>query len=146
MMASTASTQASMARRSVSPSECFDGFEPLTGNFVYCPNQFFDVCLPNYSRGVVRLVAFMLRETIGWLDKNGNPIKQNITVSYADLVNKAGVSRGAARKVIDEAVAGGFIRCTDAGHASERGVAGHAASFSLCWDAGEEYVKDLPSF
>jgi hypothetical protein len=82
-------------------------------------------------------VAYVLRETIGWLDKNGNSIKQNIAVSYADLVNKAGVSRGAARKVIDEAVAGGFIRCTDVGHASERGVAGHPASFSLCWDAGD---------
>ena len=52
----------------------FQGFEPLTGNFLYCPNQFFEVCLPNYSRGVVRLVAFMLRKTLGWLDKDGNPI------------------------------------------------------------------------
>ena len=100
--------------------DVFPGFEPLTGNFLYCPNQFFDVCLPNYSRGVLRLVAFMLRRTLGWLDKDGNPIEQDVKVSYSDLISKAGVSRGAARKAIEEAIEGGFIRRTRHGRVGSR--------------------------
>ena len=36
-------------------------FQHLTANFIYCPNQFLDVCLPHSSRGVVRLVGYLLR-------------------------------------------------------------------------------------
>ena len=61
----------SQHRQSVEP---FQGFEPLTANYVYCPNQFFDVLLPHGSRGCVRLVAYLLRRTLGWLDANGEPI------------------------------------------------------------------------
>ena len=50
----------------------FQGFEPLTANFIYCPNQFFDVCLPHCSRGAVRFVAYLLLRTLGWRDENGN--------------------------------------------------------------------------
>ena len=35
----------------------FTGFALPTSNTTYVPNQYFDVCLPHYSRGVVRLVA-----------------------------------------------------------------------------------------
>ena len=96
----------------------FNGFEHLTANYLYCPNQFFEVCLPNYSRGTVRLVAYMLRKTLGWLDKEGNPVEQNINISYRDLIAEAGISRGAIRKALDEAVAGGFITCIQKGQAN----------------------------
>jgi hypothetical protein len=46
----------------------FPGFELPTANFIYCPNQFFDVCLPHCSRGAVRFIAYLLRRTLGWLD------------------------------------------------------------------------------
>ena len=97
----------------------FNGFEHLTANYLYCPNQFFEVCLPNHSRGTVRLVAFMLRKTLGWLDKEGNPIEQNISISYRDLIDEAGISRGAIRKALDEAVAGGFNICIQKGQANK---------------------------
>ena len=73
----------------------FEGFEPLTANFIYCPNQFFDVCLPHYSRGVVRLVGYILYRTLRWRDQDGNPCEENIPVPYADLVSEAGISRRA---------------------------------------------------
>ena len=49
-------------------------FESLSSNYIYCPNQYFDVCVPNCSRGAVRLVGHVLFKTLGWLDKNGQPI------------------------------------------------------------------------
>ncbi len=124
----------------------FRGFEQLTANFVYCPNQFFDVCLPHHSRGVVRLVGHILRETLGWLDANGEPIKQNVSVSYRDLTTKAGVSRGAARQAMDEALTAGFLSCTDRGHPHASGKVSHTATYALNWDHGGKYITDPTQF
>ena len=136
----------SASKPSQHPAEPFLGFEHFTANFVYCPNQFFDVCLPNCSRGVVRLVAYLLRRTLGWLDENGNPVEQDITVSYRDLISKAGVSRGALRKAIDEAITAGFIHCTRQGQANSSGKAAQTAQYALQWDTDSSYVKDRGAF
>ena len=70
----------------------FQGFHPPTSNTTYTPNQFFDVCLPHYSRGVVRLVSYMLRKVLGWSDKHGNPQSEKVLISYRDIERNAGVS------------------------------------------------------
>ena len=126
--------------------EPFPGFENLSANFVYCPNQFFDVCLPNYSRGVVRLVSYMLRRTLGWLDKNGDPVEQRIEVSYRELIAAAGLSRGAIRKAIDEAIAAGFIVCDRPPQPSTNRQAGQIAHYMLRWETGDSYISDAETF
>ena len=78
----------------------FEGFEPLKSNYVFCPNQFFDVCLKSKSRGMVRIIAYVIRQSLGWLDENGQPINETVKVSYRDLIEKAGVSRGAIGKAL----------------------------------------------
>lgn len=124
----------------------FKGFEHLTANYLYCPNQFFDVCLPNYSRGTVRLVAYMLRKTLGWFDKEGNPIDQNISISYRDLITEAGISRGAIRKALDDAVTGGFISCIQKGKANGNNQSAETTHYALRWDAGNQYYKNPEQF
>src|SRR5258706_3019882 len=89
----------------------FVGFALPTSNTTYTPNQFFDVCLPHNSRGVVRLVAFMIRKTLGWCDAEGRPQAEQHTISYADLERDAGINRDMIRGAVDEAVKGHFIRC-----------------------------------
>lgn len=126
--------------------EPFRGFEHYTANFVYCPNQFFDVCLPICSRGTLRLVAFLLHKTLGWLDENGEPIEQDIAVSYGEMVAKAGISRGAIRKAIDEAIAGGFIECVRSGRRNAKRQTAETAQYRLRWDSRAEYVKDASRF
>ena len=69
---------AAQTTQAVVSEDSFLGFEHVTANFIYCPNQFFDVCLPNCSRTVIRIVAYMLLRTLGWLDSNGDPIEQNV--------------------------------------------------------------------
>ena len=113
----------------------FDGFEPLLANYLYCPNQFFDVCIRNCSRGTVRIVAYMLRQTLGWLDREGNPIRQAIHVTYSDLIRKAGVSRGAIGKAITDAVSGGFIECSQVATQSRKGQSAESAVYSLRWQS-----------
>ena len=120
----------------------FRGFEPLTANYVYCPNQFFDVCLPNCSRGAVRIVAYVLRQTLGWLDRKGNPIQQEISVSYRELIEKAGVSRGAIGPSLKEAVDAGFLTCIQKGSPHVRGETARTATYRLRWDQTGEYQRN----
>src|SRR5437764_15069087 len=93
-----------------SSSPTFRGFALPTSNTTYTPNQFFDVCLPHHSRGVVRLVGYMIRKTLGWCDVHGNPQHETISVSYAELEDRAGVSHSMIRQTLAEAEQGGFLR------------------------------------
>jgi len=136
----------SASDRKESAVRSFLGFEPIEANFLYCPNQFFDVCLPNCSRGVVRLVAFLLRKTLGWLDEEGNPLQENVAVSYAKLIEQAGISRGAIRPAVDEAIAAGFINCLQAPKAKAKNGPAQSALFTLRWDGGSRYTKDPRTF
>ncbi|MEZ6129012.1 MAG: hypothetical protein R3C59_10035 [Planctomycetaceae bacterium] len=124
----------------------FPGFEPLDANYVYCPNQFLDLCLPNCSRGAVRIAGYLLRETLGWLDKNGQPLKQQIIVRYRDLIQKAGVSRGAIGPALAEAVQSGFIQCCQSAEHKSAGNAGQSAMYALHWNEAGDYATDLGRF
>ena len=124
----------------------FRGFQPLSANFVYCPNQFFDVCLPHYSRGVIRLVAYLLRRTLGWLDENGNPIEQDITVSYQDLIRHARMSRGTIAQTVGEAIAGGFIVCRKPPCSKAAGRPAQSAQYALRWGYDNRYTTDPSGF
>jgi hypothetical protein len=129
---------------SASPS--FPGFTPLDANYLYCPNQFFDLCLTSKSRGVVRVVSYVLRQTLGWLNSDGEPISQDIQVSYKDLIEKAGVSKGAIPKALQQAAALSFIECTREGWAKRNGGPGQSAQFRLRWDERPLYLKSFTEF
>jgi len=124
----------------------FNGFFLPTSNTTYTPNQFFDVCLPYQSRGVVRLVGYMIRKTLGWCDAHGNPQHETVSFSYNELERHAGVSHSMIRLALDQAVAAGFIRCVRKGEASTRSMQGQTATYELQWDEGGQYVKDPKTF
>ncbi len=124
----------------------FAGFALPTSNTTYTPNQFFDVCLPHYSRGVVRLVAYMIRKTLGWCDSHGNPVEDEVLVTYQELIDNAGISREMIRQSLDEAIAGKFIKCVREGRPDTAGKSAVTALFALRWDGGAEYIKDRKQF
>jgi len=126
--------------------EPFLGFSPPTSNTTYTPNQFFDTVLPYSSRGVVRLVAYMIRKTLGWCDRDGNPQEELILVSYQDLITHAGISREMIRQAVDEAIAANFIRCVRPGRASGANLSAVKALYELRWDDRGEYIKDPKKF
>lgn len=111
----------------------FAGFKAPTANTTYTPNQFFDVVVPHFPRGVVRIVAFLLRKTLGWCDSSGNPQEEQIEVSYSELERKAGVSRDMIRGALDEALAGRMIECAREGRPRMAHDAGQSALYSLRW-------------
>ncbi|HRK30439.1 MAG TPA: hypothetical protein PLD59_05120 [Tepidisphaeraceae bacterium] len=126
----------------------FLGFEPLSSNWVYCPNQFFDTCLPYRSRGCVRLVGYMIRRTLGWRDQHGDPIDQpHILTSYNELIRDAGISRGAIRDALDEAIKWGFIRCVNPGRRSVQDETQLNGVYELRWDEeSRTYETDPKQF
>ncbi len=130
----------------VKSSASFQGFASPRSNTTYTPNQFFDLCIPHSSRGVVRLVAYLIRRTLGWCDAEGNPQEERVAVSYQELVARAGISRQMIRESLNEALAGHFIRCVRSPRARASGDAGQTALYTLCWDDSDSYVKDPKQF
>lgn len=129
-----------------STAPAFPGFDFLTANFTYTPNQFFDVCLPHYSRGVVRLVAYMIRQTLGYCDPSGAPQRSRIQVSWSDIEREAGLSRRAIPEALAEAIKGDFIVCLSPGVRDQKGVRAQSAAYALKWDKRPEYIKDPRQF
>ena len=126
--------------------DLFPGFERPGANFVLTPNQYLDLCVPHCSRGAVRIVGFLIRQVLGWSDRQGRPLRETVRVSYARIIGQAGVSRGAARRALEEAQAAGFVRQIAAGVPHRAGAAGRAAEFALNWDEGGGYADTPATF
>ena len=126
--------------------QAFQGYAPPTSSTTYTPNQFFDVVLPRASRGCLRLVAYLIRKTLGWSDEHGNPQNPEATVTYRELVEKAGIGRGRIKEAIEEAVECRFINCLRFGQPHKAGEEGFSALYSLRWDEREDYITDREDF
>lgn len=124
----------------------FAGFKPPTSNTTYTPNQFFDVVMPQASRGCLRIVAYLIRKTLGWCDADGNPQREQIEVSYAELIRKAGLSRDVIRPALDEGLEKHFIVCLREGRRAAPGDRGESALYALKWDASPHYARSLTEF
>ena len=124
----------------------FSGYPKPTSNTTYTPNQFFDVVLPHSSRGVVRLVGYMIRKVLGWSNPDGSPREPQVRVSYSELTSEAGISRGAIRESIDEALKCRFITCVTEGNRHHRDQAASSSLFELNWDDSGEYKTDPDEF
>lgn len=123
----------------------FAGFAQPTSNTTYAPNQFFDVCMKHCSRGTVRVVAFMIRKTLGWCDANGDPQAEQHAVSYQEFEN-AGISRAMIRQSLEEAIEGHFIRCVSQPQSKALGQTAITGSYELQWDERDQYIKDPRQF
>jgi hypothetical protein len=128
------------------PAASFRGFKQPTSSTTYTPNQLFDVVLPHASRGCLRLVAYLMRKTLGWSDEHGNPQNPTAHVSYRELIEKAGISRGAIKEALDEALAKKFIECLRFGQPHKAGEEGYSALYSLRWDDRGNYITSIDEF
>ena len=94
----------------------------------------------------MRIVAYLIRKTLGWCDAQGNPQRELIAVSNSELENRAGVGHDMIRRALSEAVSLHFIECVTAGRARSSGDAGETAVYSLKWDATPRYARTLNEF
>ncbi len=130
---------------STTPTPTFAGFASPTSNTVYTPNQFFDVCLRHGSRGCIRVVAFLIRQTLGWSDRDGKPLRERHAVNYSDFEN-AGIGKDTIKGALAEAIAGKFIRCVREPASASAGLSPVVGLYELNWDDGAEYIKDPQQF
>ncbi len=89
----------------------FAGFPDFRSNVTFVPIQFFTVVIPHNSRGTVRIVGYVLRKVLGWVDEDGSPKQEQLRFTHAELVKAAGVSRNLVGKALEEAVACHCLRC-----------------------------------
>src|ERR1035441_762632 len=54
----------------------FRGFPEFRSNVLYCPKQFFTIVVPNSSVNCIRVVSYMLRKTLGWVNQAGDPLQE----------------------------------------------------------------------
>ena len=111
------------------------GFAPPSSNVTWCPNQFFDVVLPHFPRGVVRLVGYLLWQTLAWNDEQGQPRRTRHRLTWRALGTRARVSRGALGEVLRAAGSGRLVNID--GNAEG---ASPTATFELQWADGP-YVR-----
>ena len=128
------------ARRTTSLPE-FPGFPDFRANVTFVPLQFFTVVLPHRSRGCVRLVGFMIRRLLGWVDTDGNPTHEQIEFSYRELVSEVGISRESIAEALAEAQTHQLIECIRAPRPDGPGQLAQSGLYTLRWG---EYYTDSP--
>lgn len=124
----------------------FPGFPAFQSNVTYTPRQFFTLVLPHFSRGVVRIVGYAIRQILGWVDSNGNPTKYRVALTNREIVEYAGVSRDSIAMAITEAVLSRCLKCLQPPHPDEAGKPGQTGIYELCWDKSGEYTNDPSEF
>jgi len=124
----------------------FAGFQDFRSNVTFVPIQFFTVVLPYSSRGCARLVGYVLRKLLGWVDENGEPTAERVEFTYAQLAAHAGVGRDSVEGSLKEAVKMGFLQCVRRprpdrpGHAAQQGI------YKLRWSQEDSYTDSPIKF
>ena len=111
----------------------FPGFPDFRANVTFVPLQFFTVVLPHRSRGCVRLVGYMIRRLLGWVDTDGNPTRARLEFSYRELMNEAGLSRDSIAEALTEALAHQLIECVRVPRPDRPGLPAQSGIYALRW-------------
>lgn len=122
------------------------GFPPFKANVTFVPIQFFTLVVPYRSRGCVRIVGYILRQLLGWVDREGNPRCERLRVTYRDFISDAGVSRGALSEAVQEAIEFHLIRCVSPSRPGCKGESAESAVYELCWDHEGPYTDSPEEF
>ncbi len=122
----------------------FPGFPDLQSNVTFTPLQFFTVVLPHRSRGCVRLIGFMLRQLLGWVDENGNPRHEKVSFTYRELTEGAGISRDSIAAAIREALKHRMIECLRPPQRDKAGQPAQSGIYTLRWS--DQYTNSPEEF
>lgn len=119
----------------------FAGFPDFRANVTFIPLQFFTAVLPYRSRGCVRLVGYMLRKVLGWVDQDGNSVQEQWRFTYSELIHGVGISRGAVTQALNEAIEHHLISV------AVPKTRESAASYTLTWsDHFTKHPMDFKGF
>ncbi len=86
----------------------FAGFRSLKANFTTTPNQYFDRVVGHYHPCVERVVAILVRSTLGWEDPDTGERRLEAELALKDFIRPE-LSESSARTGIAGAIEAGFI-------------------------------------
>ncbi len=89
----------------------FPGFKSLTANFTTVPNQYFDRIVGHYHPCVERVVAILIRSTLGWEDPDTGERRLEAELPLSAFVRPE-LSQSSARRGLAGAIEAGFLVCT----------------------------------
>lgn len=124
----------------------FAGFPRFRANVTFVPTQFFTQVIPSCARGTVRVVGYTLRKILGWVDRNGNPVRDRLQLSYRELIREAGVSRDSIAAALDEALERKYLICVQEPAADRDGHKGQSGIYGIRWDEDGPYTDDPDAF
>lgn len=125
----------------------FSGYPAPISNYTYTPNQFFDVVLPHFSRGAVRICAYMIRQALGWSNAAGAAHEGNIILSQAIVSERANVSRESVGPALRELMNGRVINCVrEPVNAVSGQRGGTAGLYALRWNTEFYYTYNPDEF
>jgi hypothetical protein len=124
----------------------FPGFLEFRSNVTFVPIQFFTVVIPHSPVSVVRIVGYVLRKLLGWVDEHGNPTREQVRFTWRELIESAGVSRDLIEQALAEAIKRHFICCLKAPQADRPGQPAISGTYELCWDKEGSYTDSPVEF
>ncbi|MHB1000077.1 MAG: hypothetical protein ACYC27_12605 [Armatimonadota bacterium] len=120
----------------------FTGYPAPISNYTYTPNQFFDVVLPHFSRGAVRICAYMIRQALGWCNNEGDPHEGQIGLSHSELAASANVSERSVGEALQELIDGRILECLQEPVRSAPGRRGGIPGiYAIRWSSTEYTCK-----
>ena len=114
----------------------FTGFKSLRANFTAVPNQFFDRVVGHYHPCVERVIAILIRSTLGWEDPDTGERRLEAELALSDFVRPQ-LCESSARKGIAGAIEAGFITQTMAATTRQ------PARYALRWEDAKAQAQAL---
>ena len=105
-------------------------FQPLTQNWTGTPNLFFDDIMVNESLPVIRVIAAIIRETVGWESGIGGRVIE-ADIPYVTFEKKYHISTDSISKGIATAIEKGYIIRTKKGDRQTHQSARYKLNFKV---------------
>ena len=77
------------------------------------PNSLFDVQLPHFNLGELKVLLVIIRQTNGWIDKRTGKRKIRDRISHSQFIKKTGLSRRVISKTLQSLVNRGLVSVGD---------------------------------
>lgn len=122
----------------------FPGFPELRANVTFAPLQLFTAVIPHRNRCCLRLVGYVIRHLLGWVDEAGNPRAEQLQFSYAEIARRAGLSRDSVSEAIREALEHRLIVCLQEARPDRTGQSRQSGVYALRWS--NDYQDDPGAF
>ena len=122
----------------------FRGFYRGEGRRTTVPNEFFDVVLPRETHGVVRVVAAVIRHTVGYQNRLTGGSLTRAPLSFGQLARYANCGRRTIARALPQAVAANYVCRVTRGRFASDADRQEASVYAIRWAQDRDAPKMAP--